>query len=120
MVDRIGVRTYAVNVTPVSGPALRKLLARADLMEREIKHLQLAIKHIRIAAQQPQTTTGSPLASAVMDSRNWMLSVVMSHAYIQFMLGKNAGGNAVPYFLAMLATRAVNAGADDAEKDRSA
>jgi len=120
MVDRLGVRLYKVDVTPVTGRAQQKVLEKLDLMEREIQHLQLAMNHVRQAVRQPSSQTHAPLADAVMDLRNWMLSVVMSESYVQYMFGASfANANASPYYLGMLASRAVKAGADDADRDRS-
>jgi len=88
-------------------------------MEREIIHLQSAMRHVRRAVQAPSIQTHAPLADAVMDLRNGMLSVVMDAAYVQYMfLGQLVNGNAAPYFLGNLTARAVNAGAEDAERDR--
>jgi len=117
MIDRIHVRSLSVNVTPVRGKALRNLQARVDVMDREVKHMQLAITHLKHAVRHPESPTAG-LASAVMDSRNWMLSLVMSHAYVQYLLGENAyGTSAAPVMLSVLADRAVNAGAQYAKKD---
>jgi len=121
MVDRLGVRVYGVAVTPVSGKAKQSVLGKLDLMNREMEHLNLAIRHVRNAVNNPSTQSHAQLADAVMDLRNWMLSVVMDAAYIQYIFSADyTNGNQTPHFLGMLAGRAVNAGAEDAERDRTA
>ena len=125
MSDRIGVRMFAVNVTPVSGSAQRNLLARLDVMERELRHMETAITDMKRAVRQG---SGSALASAVLNSRNWVLSLVMSHSYVQMLLGKNAAGSPrLPrgtittqpsVQLHYLFEKAVNAGLRDGEGDR--
>jgi hypothetical protein len=75
--------------------------------------------HVRNAVNNPSPQSHAQLAAAVMDLRNWMLSVVMGAAYIQYMFGGSyPQGSETPEFLGMLAKRAVNAGAEDAERDR--
>ena len=119
MVDRLNIGIYKVDVTPVTGKAQQKVLARLDLMEREMQHLQRAIHHVRQVVRQPSLQTHAPLADAVMDLRNWMLSVVMSESYVQYMFWESpTSGNSSPYYLGTLANRAVQAGADDADRDR--
>jgi hypothetical protein len=123
--DRLGVGTFPVRVVPVSGNAQQKVLARLDVMERELKHVETAIKDMRNAVRQGRP--GASLASAVMNSRNWVVSVLMSHAYVQQMLATDwdhgpgtfsHGPGIQGIWLKNLAERAVYAGADDAKKDR--
>jgi hypothetical protein len=63
----------------------RKILLRLDIMQREMKHIQVAMTALKHAllAEKPSSR---PLADATMNSRNWVLSVAMSHAFIQAML----------------------------------
>jgi hypothetical protein len=86
MEDRIGVRKYPVSVTRAH-PALEAVvLERLDIMQKELTHLQGAISRLRAWLPNRAAPT-STLADAVMDSRNWTVSLVMSHAFIQAMLG---------------------------------
>jgi hypothetical protein len=89
MLDRLGVTHYAVNVTPVSGRALDDLKDRVRVMNREVRHLMMAITRIENGINNSRSLT-----DGVMDSRNWTLSIVMSHCYIQSLLGANPGGQA--------------------------
>jgi hypothetical protein len=124
--DRLGVTRLAVSVAPVTGPAQHKVLDRLDVMEREIKHVHTAIKDMQNAVRSARP--GAPLARAVMNSRNWVVSVLMSHAYVQQMLATQVsvngpgtwivGPGAQGFWLRGLAERAVEAGMDDARKDR--
>jgi len=83
--DRIGVLDYKVRATPVGGAAQTRLLTRLSVMTSEVARLQSAIARLRHAVQANQG--GEPLVSALMDSRNWALSVLASHSYAQEMLG---------------------------------
>src|SRR5437867_9756705 len=87
MADRIGVTKYPVSVSFVGGLALTHLKARLDVMEREVRHLTTAVADMKNAVQRNDQRL---LASGVMNSRNWTLSLVMSHCYIQTLLGGNA------------------------------
>jgi hypothetical protein len=90
MKDPIGVLKFPVSVTPVSGLAEVRLKERLDLMERELAHVHTAIKDIRNGLRQGDTRL---LTSGVMNSRNWTLSIVVSHCFIQTLLGSNAPGS---------------------------
>jgi hypothetical protein len=125
MTDRIGVLKYPVSVTPVSGNALVKLKSRIDLMERELNHLRTAIHDMRNGISRGDNRL---LTSGVMNSRNWTLSVVMSHSYIQSILGSGAPGSSgfpgqatpLPGFQAeTLYRRASVAGYEDGARDRN-
>jgi hypothetical protein len=83
--DRIGVLKYPVRVGR-SHPALeQEVLKRLEIMQKELIHLQNAVGRLRSLLPNRSTPT-SALASAVMDSRNWTVSLVMSHAFIQAMM----------------------------------
>jgi hypothetical protein len=123
MVDRLGVLKYPVNVSPVSGAALAKLKQRLDTMEREVHHLQIAVGNMKKALARGDNRL---LTDGVMDSRNWTLSVVMSHCYVQTILGANAGSSGFPGMATTIPTiqseilfpRAVQAGCEDGKRDR--
>src|SRR5262245_33058355 len=122
-VDRIGVGSHHVAVAPPSGPPQQKVLARLDVMERELRHVQTAITNLRSAVRSGRP--GAPLASAVMNSRNWVLSILMSHAYVHRMVAAPVTGPGFMYPLGQqtstlreMAERAISVGADDAEMDR--
>ena len=125
MTDRLGVNKYPVNVTPVSGAVLVRLKQRLDVMEREARHLMTAVADMKNGLARNDQTL---LTGGVMNSRNWTLSVVMSHCYIQAILGKNAGSSAtpgmattLPWFQAeTLFARASKAGNDDGARDMNA
>ena len=116
MSDRIDVRKYPVDVSPPSPENRKKLLRRLDLMNRELAHAQMAVSQLRNALQHPGST--KPLADGVMNSRNWVLSLVISHAFIQMVLD-----NETPYFsmhtiqTRMMAHEAVQEGMEQARQE---
>ena len=125
MADRIGVLKYPVSVTPVSGVPLTRLKQRLDVMEREVNHLRTAVADMKNGLNRGDNRL---LTSGVMNSRNWALSVVMSHTYIQCILGGGATGSSgfpgqatpMPSFQAeILFARAGKAGAEDGTRDRT-
>jgi hypothetical protein len=124
MADRLGVTKVAVSVTPVSGVALTELKNRLSLMEREIRHLRTAISDIQNGIDGRDNRL---LTSGVMNSRNWTLSLVLSHCYVQSVLegrslrtSTGVGFNPlVDYELESLFKRAVNAGLEDGKRARS-
>jgi len=85
--DPIGVNSIPVDVVD-KGPAVRrKALQRLEVMQREVRHMQMAIIDLKRALSQ-EPLQQRPLVSAMMNSRNWMLSLVVSHSYIQALYGK--------------------------------
>lgn len=82
----MGVTSVPVDVVD-KGPAVRgKALQRLAVMQRELQHLQMAITDLRVAlSQEPRQQRA--LVSAMMNSRNWVLSLVASHAYLQALNG---------------------------------
>lgn len=124
MADRIGVLKYPVKVTPVSGTALVQLRKRLDVMEREAEHLRIAVKDMKNGLSRNDNRL---LTSGVMNSRNWSLSVVMSHCYVQNLLGADShGSSGTPGMLTpsasfqgeILFQRAAKAGIEDGYRDR--
>jgi hypothetical protein len=83
--DRVGVRQYPVRVVRSHPMLEQEVLKRLDVMQRELMYLQGAISRLRASLPNRSAPT-SVLADAVMDSRNWVVSLVMSHAFIQAML----------------------------------
>src|SRR5207253_11346403 len=83
--DYIGVTQVPVSVSPKTPAIRKKVLARLDVMQREMAYVQSAMHRLRAALNAPQASS-KPLGDAVMDARNWTISVAMSHAYIQSML----------------------------------
>jgi hypothetical protein len=83
--DYIGVTQIPVSVSPKTPAVRKKALARLDVMQRELSHVQSAMNRLRMALNAPQPAS-RPIGDAVMDSRNWTLSVAMSHAYIHSLL----------------------------------
>jgi hypothetical protein len=90
MADPLNVTHWPVYVNPVSGGALAKLKNRLDIMEREIAHLRTAVIDMRNGIKRGDSRL---LTGGVMNSRNWALSVVMSHCYVQTILGEGAPGS---------------------------
>ena len=116
MSDRLGVTMYPVDVSPPSPGNRQKLLRRLDVMQRELAHTQMAVSQLRKALQHSAST--KPVADGVLNSRNWVLSLMMSHAFIQTMLD-----NDNPYFSVrciqtrMMAEKAVQEGMDQARQE---
>lgn len=124
MADRIGVLKYPVRVTPVGGSARLQLRKRLDIMEREAQHLITAIKDMKNGLDRSDNRL---LTSGLMNSRNWALSVVMSHCYAQNLLGADSAsssgfpGMATPsasFQAEILFQRAAKAGIEDGVRDR--
>ena len=117
MKDVIGVTRYKVKVAPQSQGNRQKLLRRLDTMNKELMHMQMAVSQLRHALQNPASTT-RPLADGILNSRNWVLSLMMSHAFIQAMLD-----NEDPYMsiqviqTRMMAAEAVQAGMNEARNE---
>ena len=58
------------------------------MLEADIQHMLTAVKDMRNGINANNSRL---LTSGVMNSRNWTLSAVVSHCYIQFLLGANPG-----------------------------
>jgi hypothetical protein len=80
MVDRLGIIPFPVLVTLPPAATRTQLLQRADVLEREAGHLARAARQIRDGINSNQSRL---MADGVLNSRNWMLSVVMSHCFLQ-------------------------------------
>jgi hypothetical protein len=125
MADRLNVSLYPVSVTPVNGRALDHLKHRLDVMEREVRHLMTAVADMRNGLNRKDNRL---LTSGVMNSRNWALSVAMSHCYIQGILGAGAGKPGFPgagttnpgIQTEILFGRAAKAGSEDGTRDGKA
>lgn len=108
MADPINLRLYPVSVLPPSGIIKMKALRKLDEMERELQHLQKGIRQTRAALAQGD---GRTLASAVMNSRNWLFSLAESVAYIHAILRSSEGsGSSGTYFVGVLLQRAFTLG----------
>ena len=83
--DYIGLLQVAVSVSPKTPAIQKKVLLRLDVMQRELHYVQFAIAALKAELSKPSPSS-TPIADAVMNSRNWALSVAMSHAYIHSML----------------------------------
>jgi hypothetical protein len=84
--DRIGVRKYPVRVVRSHPMVEKEIQKRVDVMQRELTHLQHAVTRLKTSLATNPGPSNAALADAVMDSRNWVVSMVMSHAFIQAML----------------------------------
>ena len=98
--DRIGVVRVSVSVSPKTPEIRRKVSARLAIMQRELRYVQDAINSLVSLLGLPDPPSRL-LSDRVMDSRNWSLSVAMSHAYVQQMLstfpfGGRVGDNNLP------------------------
>jgi hypothetical protein len=121
MKDRLHVVQYPVSVTPVQGAALDDLKKHLLVMEAELGHLVTAVRDMKNGIS---TNSSRLLTGGVMNSRNWAASVVMSHCYVQSLLGANAGDNAANdhivsrFHLYDLFKRAAEMGVNDAIETR--
>jgi hypothetical protein len=113
----VGVDVHPVRVTPPAGIAKQKAVVKLTEMARELEHIQMAISEIK---RSIMTGDGRGLASGVMNSRNWCLSLVESHSYVQSIV--YAGGKSVgawPFLQAVaLWHRAAELGVQRGEIDR--
>lgn len=125
MSDRLGVGSFPVRVAPVTGLPLSRLKKRLDVMEREVQHLATAVKDMKNGVARNDNRL---LTSGVMNSRNWSLSIVMSHCYVQNLLGagSNTGsgfaGQLTPWAALQSKSMFQNAamfGTEDGERDRT-
>ncbi|MGI8570179.1 MAG: hypothetical protein ACR2KT_14530 [Methylocella sp.] len=104
--------THAAN-----DPALRrKTLQRLDVMRREAEHAIRAIDVMRHELSKEKPFPSTPLTFALKQSRDWVLSLVISQAYVNTMIGSDFVLVAPPYF-AILFSRAVEAGIRQATSD---
>lgn len=85
MYDYAGVIKTPINASVQSAEVRRLALQRMDVMQRELRHAQTAFTALRHALTAP-TPSSRPLADALMNSRNWLVSVVASYTYIQAMM----------------------------------
>src|SRR5208282_1246966 len=92
MYDRLGINMYPVSVIPPPAQQRQMVLQRADVLEREADHLARAARQIRDGINWNQSRV---LTEGVLNSRNWMLSVVISHCFLQTAL-EGAPHDAVP------------------------
>jgi hypothetical protein len=116
MSGQIDVRRYPVKVSPQSPGNQKKLLRRLEVMSKELAHTQMAVSQLRNALQHPGST--KPLADGLLNSRNWVLSLVISHAFIQTMLDNENPWTSMPAIQTrMMAAQAVQEGMDQARKE---
>src|SRR3954469_11443680 len=116
MIGRLEVRKYDVKVSPPSAENRKKLLQRLDVMTRELAHAQMAVSQLRNALQHPGST--KPLADGIMNSRNWVLSLVISHSFIQTMLDNENPYYSIPCIQTrMMAGNAAQEGMEQARKE---
>jgi hypothetical protein len=88
VIDRLNINMFPVIVSPPSAASRAAILERINVLEREAGHLANAARQMRAAINSGQSRL---LTDGVLNSRNWMLSVVMSHCCIQSAL--DGGGD---------------------------
>ena len=114
--DFIGITTVPVNIGDRSAAVRRKALQRIDVMANEIAHLQLALnqlKHTLITEPAFSSNSQRTFTHAMMNARNWALSLAISHCFIQRLFGSDA--TAEP--LSEMFERAARDGLNDAITD---
>src|SRR5688572_4194620 len=117
--DRVGVRKFSVRAIRSHPEIETKALKRLEVMLRELDHVQGALLRLKAALTNRSMPTSS-LASAVMDSRNWTVSLIMSHAYIQRIVAGDdtiAGLKKDHGHVETLAAKAASLGETDAGKE---
>ena len=89
-------------------------------MNRELAHVQMAVYQLRNALQHPGSTKS--LHDGLLSSRNWVLSLVISHAFIQTMLDEHPYFSILSVQTKIMAANAAEEGMDQARlehvKDR--
>ena len=121
MIDRLHVTRFPVAVILPQGET--KALLRLATMEREAMHLATAVRDMRNGIVRAD---GRLFTSGVMNSRNWTLSVVVSHAYLQTLVDAEVHSSGFPGLATPLASyqgvtlfgRAGKMGVDDAMRER--
>jgi hypothetical protein len=113
----ISVNIYKVDVrSGLKYAEKEKIKTRLRIMQKEMLHLDESMRQIQRALD---ANSDDALRSAVTNSRNWALSVLMSHAFVQGLLRKGAKpfsvNNSNGFFVEMLAQRAVKAGWEEGE-----
>jgi len=119
MEDRLGIGNFPVITGPVSGVAQRKVLDKLEAMERHVAHVQTAVRDMQNAVRLGQP--GRNLSSAVMNSRNWILTIIFEHCYIQTSLeggGASTGSAYTGIQAEFLYRRAAVKGAEEAKRER--
>ena len=118
--DPISIRLYPVAVSIPAGPTKQKVLKKLEEMQREIDHIRTALAETKRAVA---TGDSRALASGVMDTRNWTISLAESQGYLQSVLrpppGSDYSGSSGAYFVDMLFSRAVKLGIQRGEQDRA-
>jgi hypothetical protein len=118
--DIIGVNQEWFNVTlthAVNDAALRrKTLQRLGVMRREAEHATRAIDVMRHELSKERPFPSTPLAFALKQSRDWVLSLVISQAYVISMTSDFPLIPPSPHF-GTLFSRAVDAGIQQATSD---
>ncbi|SEF02525.1 hypothetical protein SAMN05519104_7871 [Rhizobiales bacterium GAS188] len=118
--DIIGVNEEWFNVTVIqtmNDPALRrKTLQRLDVMRREAEHAMRAIDVMRHELSKERPFPSTQLAHALKQSRDWVLSLVISQAYIISMNSNFVLMPPSPHF-GILFNRAVEPGIKQATSD---
>jgi hypothetical protein len=85
MYDYAEVTKIPINVSVQSAEVRSLVLQRMNVMQRELQHAQKAFTALRHALTAP-VPSSRPLADALMNSRNWLVSVVASYTYMQAMM----------------------------------
>jgi hypothetical protein len=112
-VDLLGVNApwFKIEVSQaIDDPVVRqKIVDRLILLRREAEHAIQAIDTLRLELSRPKPSTSQLLPVALKQSRDWVLSVVMSQVYVCTMFYDHATFlPGVPFTI--LFTRAVKAG----------
>ena len=87
MTDRLGVNMYPVMVGPPRPAVKAQILQRMQVLEREAEHLARAARLMQAGVNGNQSRL---LTEGMLNSRNWMLSVLMSHIVLQAALEGSA------------------------------
>jgi hypothetical protein len=118
--DIIGVNQEWFNVTVThamnDATLRRKTLQRLDVMRREAEHAVRAIDVMRHELSKERPFPSTQLAHALKQSRDWVLSLVISQAYVISMNSNFVLVPPSPHF-GILFTRAVDAGVQQATSD---
>jgi hypothetical protein len=118
--DIIGVNQEWFNVTVIhamNDPAVRrKTLQRLDVMRREAEHAIRAIDVMRHELRKEKPFPSTHLTHALKQSRDWVLSLVISQAYVISMNSNFVLNPPSPHF-GILFNRAVDKGIQQAISD---
>jgi hypothetical protein len=106
-VDILGVNSRLSSVTDlVDDPQMREaVLLKLDLMQRELAHTQASLTALQSQLRMPGPAMNRTV-HLKRQLRDWIVSVVMTHGYLEFMIGAREDDLSFSKLAALAAERA--------------